>query len=105
METAWQRHNRAAVTERMRQVCAAPDGVLETARAGRLLLEIHKQARQVSLFFRDPDTGELDGPMSRIECERPFALPGEYTQAVLLALLWQAKPQRACMLGFGGGRL
>ena len=105
METEWQRHNRAAVAERMRRVCAMPDGVLETARAGRLLIEIHKRSGQVSLFFRDPDSGELDGPMSRIACEQPFMLLGEYTQAVLLALLWLPEPQRACMLGFGGGRL
>jgi spermidine synthase len=43
--------------------------------------------------------------MSRIELNRPLHLVSEYTQALLLALIWRPQPERICMLGFGGGRL
>ena len=73
--------------------------------AGPLRVVLLQRGSQLSMFFRNPQSGELDGPMSRIDLQRPFHLLAEYTQAVLLILLWRPEPARLALLGFGGGRL
>jgi spermidine synthase len=82
----------------------APEGTLAEIAAGPLRLQVAKRGGQVGLFFINP-SGGLDGPMSRIDPARPLALLAEYTQALMLALIWQPDPARAAILGFGGGRL
>lgn len=73
--------------------------------AGPLRVVLLRRGSQLSMFFRNPQSGELDGPMSRIDLQRPLHLLAEYTQAVLLILLWRPEPARLALLGFGGGRL
>lgn len=79
--------------------------IVYEADAGPLRAVIMQRGSQLSLFFRNPLSGELDGPMSRIDMQRPLHLLAEYTQAALLILLWRAEPGRVALLGFGGGRL
>lgn len=83
---------------------AAPDGVLAEVAAGPLHVQVLKRGGQVGLYFLNP-SGDLDGPMSRIDPARPLALLAEYTQALMLALVVRRDPARAAILGFGGGRL
>lgn len=67
-----------------------------------------KTGSQVRLYFADPLVGYPAEPaniMSRIDLARPLHLLAPYTQAMMLALLWTPRPERALMLGFGGGRL
>lgn len=75
------------------------------ADAAHLRVVIIQHGSQLSMFFRDPTTGQLDGPMSRIDHTRPLHLLAEYTQVMLLSLLWRPEPERIAILGFGGGRI
>jgi len=68
-------------------------------------LWVIKEGTFISLFFLNPASGTLDGPMSRIDIERPLRLLAPYNRALLLTLLWRPSPRRVCMLGFGGGRI
>lgn len=93
-----------AVAERLAWLRAAPDGALYEGPAGPLRALVIKRGGQVGLYFANPD-GTLDGPMSRIDLERPLHLAAEYTQALMLTLLWVPDPRQVCVIGLGGGRI
>lgn len=91
-------------TQILHSLLHAPDGVLYQAQTAGLHLLVQKQGSQIALFFQNQD-GSLDGPMSRLDLTRPLYLLAEYSQALLLALLWQPEPVRVALVGYGGGRL
>lgn len=95
----------AALSQRLARLRTLPDGVIDDRSLAQVRLWVIKDATFISLFFLNPETGALDGPMSRIDIERPLYLLAPYTRALLLTLLWHPAPQRVCMLGFGGGRI
>ncbi len=95
----------AALSQRLARLRTLPDGVIADQMLSHMRLWVIKDATFISLFFLNPDNGALDGPMSRIDIERPLYLLAPYTRALLLTLLWRPAPQRVCMLGFGGGRI
>src|SRR5690606_14167428 len=100
----WRRENLAAIRRRLEWLRGEPDGTLHDERTSLHHIRVIKHAGQVQLYFVEPD-GQLAGPMSRIELDRPLHLVAGYTQAAVLGLLWNPAPQRVCVLGFAGGRL
>ena len=95
----------AALAERLDRLRALPDGILCDRPLPQVRLWVIKEGTFISLFFLNPASGALDGPMSRIDIERPLRLLAPYNRALLLTLLWRPSPRRVCMLGFGGGRI
>jgi spermidine synthase len=93
----------AAIRGRLAWLRAEPDGVLHEER-GLHHIRVIKHGSQVHVYFVEPG-GELTGPMSRIDLDRPLHLLAGYMQASVLALALCPDPRRACVLGFGGGRL
>jgi spermidine synthase len=104
-DETWQHTHLLALSRRLGQLKSRPDGVLHEESSGSHQIRIVKQAGQIHFYFVDPATGALDGPMSRIDLDWPLRLLAEYTQAAMLALLWQPVPERVCILGLAGGRL
>jgi spermidine synthase len=94
-----------ALTRRLARLRTLPDGVIYDQALPQVRLWVIKDATFISLFFLNPESGALDGPMSRIDIERPLHLLAPYNRALLLTLLWRPSPRRVCMLGFGGGRI
>lgn len=86
-----------------------PDGILYDRRSSLHRMIIFKHQNQIQLYFADPaiTQGELtlSGIMSRIDLDNPLDLLGIYTQAMMMALLWQPEPKRIYVLGFAGGRI
>lgn len=103
--SAWRQEHLRALAERLAPLRALPDGLLHRADTPLHQIEIHKQEGQILFFFRDRASGELAGPMSRLELERPLLLGAPYTQAALLTLAWHPEPRRVCLLGLAGGRI
>src|SRR5262245_13452483 len=101
----WQQANLAAIIARLAWLRQQPDGVVHDERSPLHHIRIVKHVGQVHFYFRDPATGTLTGPMSRIDLNRPLHLLAEYTQAMMLALLWRPAPERGCIIGLAGGRL
>jgi spermidine synthase len=101
----WRQANLAAIIARLSDLRQQPDGVVHDQRSPLHHIQIIKHVGQLHFYFRDPATGELTGPMSRIDLDRPLYLLAEYTQAIMLALLWRPAPERICVLGLAGGRL
>jgi spermidine synthase len=105
MQHTWQRTNLAAITARLAWLRHQPDGLVHDERSPLHHIQIVKHIGQVHFYFRDPASGALAGPMSRIDLDRPLYLLAEYTQAAMLALLWRPEPERVCLIGLAGGRL
>jgi spermidine synthase len=103
--TDWQREHLRALEERLAPLRALPDGPVERFDTPLHQIEIRKQEGQLLFFFRDRSSGELAGPMSRLDLARPLLLLAPYTQAALLTLAWHPEPRRVCLLGLAGGRV
>jgi spermidine synthase len=101
----WQQTNLKAIIARLSWLQQQPDGVMHDQRSPLHQIRIIKHVGQVHFYFHDPATGALIGPMSRIDLDRPLYLLAEYTQALMLALLWRLEPERICIIGLAGGRL
>jgi spermidine synthase len=95
----------AAISRRLNALSDLPDGTLHDQITALHHIRIIKDAGQVQFYFVDPSSGALDGPMSRIEINRPLRLLAGYTQAAMLTLLWNPAPAHICLLGMAGGRL
>jgi spermidine synthase len=101
----WRQRNLAAIQARLAPLAALPDGTLRDEISPLHHIRLVKHLNQVHYYFVDEASGQLVGPMSRIALDRPLHLLAEYTQAAMLALLWQPEPARICVLGLAGGRL
>ena len=93
------------LAQRLNALKHLPDGVLHDEISSLHHIRIIKAAGQIQFYFVDPGSGALDGPMSRIELDRPLRLLAGYTQSAMLTLLWNLAPARVCLLGMAGGRL
>jgi spermidine synthase len=98
-------HDLTSLTQHLNALKARPDGVLHDEITPLHHIRIIKDAGQMQFYFVDPGSGALDGPMSRIELERPLRLLAGYTQSAMLTLLWNPAPVQICLLGMAGGRL
>jgi spermidine synthase len=101
----WQQEHRAALARRLDAIERLPDGIVHDERSPLHHIRLIKVAGQLRFYFVDSASGDLEGPMSRMELARPLRLLAGYTQAAMLTLLWAAEPARVCMLGMAGGRL
>jgi spermidine synthase len=100
-----QQNDLAPLSQRLNALKHLPDGVLHDEITPLHHIRIIKDAGQIQFYFVDPGSGALDGPMSRIEIDRPLRLLAGYTQSAMLTLLWNPAPTRVCLLGMAGGRL
>ncbi len=101
----WQPNDLGPLMQRLNALKNLPDGILHDQISPLHHIRIIKDAGQIQLYFVDPSSGALDGPMSRIEIDRPLRLLAGYTQSAMLTLLWNPAPARVCLLGMAGGRL
>jgi spermidine synthase len=100
-----QQNDLAPLLQRLNALKHLPDGVLQDEITPLHHIRIIKDAGQIQFYFVDPVSGALDGPMSRIEIDRPLRLLASYTQSAMLTLLWNPVPTCVCLLGMAGGRL
>jgi len=97
--------DRVGISRRLNALNNLPDGILHDEITALHHIRIIKDAGKIQYYFVDTGSGALDGPMSRIELDRPLRLLAGYTQAAMLTLLWNPAPTRICLLGMAGGRL
>jgi spermidine synthase len=102
---SWQPNDIVPLAQRLSALKDLPDGILHDQQSPLHHIRIIKAAGQIQFYFVVPGSGALDGPMSRIEIDRPLRLLAGYTQAAMLTLLWNPAPARVCLLGMAGGRL
>jgi spermidine synthase len=102
---SWPPNDLVPISRRLNALNDLPDGILHDEITALHHIRIIKDAGQIQFYFVDPGSGALDGPMSRVELDRPLRLLAGYTQAAMLTLLWNPAPARVCLLGMAGGRL
>jgi spermidine synthase len=104
MQTAWQTHNLESINRRLAAVKRLSNGILFDQQSPYNHVVVRKTKGQLLLCYRH-ERNRIEEIESRLDIDQPLKLLSDYTQAMLLALAWQPKPQRMLLLGLGGGRL
>ena len=102
--SAWQEQNLAAISRRLAAVRAARPGIVHEQVSAYNHIVVRRTTQQLLLCYRHPDS-QIEETESRLDPDDPLVLPSAYTQAMLLALIWQPQPRRILLIGLGGGRL
>ncbi|MBE9095244.1 spermidine synthase [Tychonema sp. LEGE 07203] len=101
----WQTLNLANIQQRLAWVQQQPDGVVFCKDSGVHYVTVRKDKSQVKLSLVEKVNLHTDLLQSVLDLNNPLHLVSEYTQAMLLGLIWQNQPQRIYIAGFGGGRI
>lgn len=86
------------------EILNQPDGEILRLPCGKEEMIIYKIGSHLQLIFVAPSSPKRD-LQSEIDLYQPWHLTTPYTQALLLGLLWQPRPQRIYQIGLGGGRV
>lgn len=101
----WQNMNLAAIQQRLAWVQQQPDGMIFCKDSGVHYVAVKKERSHIKLSLVEKVNLHTDLLQSVFDLNNPLHLVSEYTQAMMLALVWQSQPQRIYIAGFGGGRI
>jgi spermidine synthase len=101
----WQTINLSAIQQRLASLKQQPDGVIFCKDSGVHYVAVRKDKSQIKLSLVEKVNLHTDLLQSILDLNNPLHLVSEYTQAMLLGLVWQNQPQRIYIAGFGGGRI
>lgn len=104
-KSAWQESNRAALIARLDFARTAEDDTLFTDEWNGHFVAVTKEDESLRLWLIDQNADDTDWVQSILRLEDPLTLPMSYTQAMMLALIWQPAPERVFVSGLGGGGL
>jgi len=102
---AWQRSNRAALAARLDFARTAEDDTLFTEEWNGHFVAVTKEDDALRLWLIDQKADDTDWVQSILRLDDPLFLPMSYTQAMMLALIWQPAPAQVFVTGLGGGGL
>ena len=103
--TNWQTFNLAAIQQRLAWLQQQPDGIIFCKDSGVHYVAVTKDRSHIKLSLIEKVNLHTDLLQSVFDFHNPLHLVSEYTQAMLLGLVWQNQPQRIYIAGFGGGRI
>ena len=103
--TNWQSMNLAAIQQRLAWLQQQPDKIVFCKDSGVHYVVVRKDRSQIKLSLIEKVNLHTDLLQSVFDLNNPLHLVSEYTQAMILALVWQNQPQRIYIAGFGGGRI
>lgn len=98
----WFEENYKAIQSRTAFLADLPQGVVNHRPKSMHQLRVERREDQLQLYFYGSDSAEVQ---SRMNVHNPLDLLSPYTQAMILALVWQPRPKRIYMVGFGAGRV
>jgi spermidine synthase len=99
----WQTINLSAIEQRLAALKQQPDGVIFCKDSGTQYVAVRKDKSLIKLSLVEKVNLHTDLLQSVLNLNNPLHLVSEYTQAMLLGLVWQNQPQRIYIAGFGGG--
>lgn len=100
----WQKQNLNALKKRLATVQRMRPGILFERQSHYNYVVVRRTSDQLLLCYRHL-SHRVEEIESRLGLNDPLALLSQYTQTMMLALVWQPTPQRGLLLGLGGGRL
>jgi len=101
----WQSINLSGILQRLAWLEKQPDGIIFCQDSGVHYVVVRKYQSHIKLALVEKVNLHTDLLQSVFDLNNPLHLVSEYTQAMLLGLVWQSQPQRIYMAGFGGGRI
>ncbi|MEG4996375.1 spermidine synthase [Microcoleus sp. B4-D4] len=101
----WQTLNLANIQQRLAWVQQQPDGVIFCQESGVHYVTVNKDKNKIKFSLVEKVNLHTDLLQSVIDLNNPLHLVSEYTQAMMLGLIWENQPQRIYIAGFGGGRI
>ncbi|MEG4282133.1 fused MFS/spermidine synthase [Microcoleus sp. A006_D1] len=101
----WQAINLANIQQRLAWVQQQPDGVVFCKDSGSQYVAVRKDKGQIKLCLIEKLNLHTDLLQSVLDLNNPLHLVSEYTQAMMLGLVWQNQPKKVYIAGFGGGRI
>ncbi|WP_333247569.1 fused MFS/spermidine synthase [Microcoleus sp. B4-C3] len=97
--------NLAAIQQRLTWLQQQPDGIIFCQDSGVHYVAVTKDRSHIKLSLVEKVNRQTDLLQSVFDFNHPLHLVSEYTQAMMLGLVWQSQPQRIYIAGFGGGRI
>ena len=104
-QKTWQAINLANIQQRLAGVQQQPDGVIFCQESGVHYVTVKKDQSKVKFSLVEKVNLHTDLLQSVLDINNPLHLISEYTQAMMLGLVWQNQPERVYIAGFGGGRI
>ncbi|MGK7920415.1 MAG: spermidine synthase [Trichodesmium sp.] len=101
----WQVKNLEAIRQRISWLHQQPDGVIFSQPSGIHFLTIKKVKFIIQLVLVEQVTLKMNWVQSILNLNYPTYLIFPYTQAMMLALLWNSQPKKIYIAGFGGGSI
>ena len=101
----WQSINLSGILQRLAWLQKQPDGIIFCQDSGVHYVVVRKYQSHIKLALVEKVNLHTDLLQSVLDLNNPLHLVSEYTQAMLLGLVWQSQPQRIYIAGFGGGRI
>ncbi|MGD1701792.1 spermidine synthase [Dapis sp. BLCC M229] len=101
----WQAKNLEAIRQRISWLHEQPDGVIFSQPSGIHFLTIKKIQFIIQLVLVEQVTLKMNWVQSILNLNHPTYLIFPYTQAMMLALLWNSQPKKIYIAGFGGGSI
>ncbi|MGE5658597.1 MAG: spermidine synthase [Actinomycetota bacterium] len=101
----WQAANLAAIQQRLAWLQEQPDGIIFCQPSGSQYVVVRKNRCKIRVALVDKIKLQTDLVQSVFYFDNPFYLVSEYTQAMMLSLVWQNAPKKVYIAGFGGGRI
>ncbi|MFS8119312.1 MAG: spermidine synthase, partial [Microcoleus sp.] len=101
----WQTINLANIQQRLGWVQQQPDGVIFCKESGSQYVAVRKDKGQIKLCLIEKLNLHTDLLQSVLDFNNPLHLVSEYTQAMMLGLVWQNQPNKVYIAGFGGARI
>ena len=101
----WQSINLSAILQRLAWLEKQPDGIIFCQDSGVHYVVVRKYQSHIKLALVEKVNLHTDLLQSVLDLNNPLHLVSEYTQAMLLGLVWQSQPHRIYIAGFGGGRI
>ncbi|MEG4058572.1 MULTISPECIES: fused MFS/spermidine synthase [unclassified Microcoleus] len=101
----WQSINLSAIGQRLAWLQQQPDKLIFCKESGVHYVAVTKDRSHIKLSLVEKVNRQTDLLQSIFDLNNPLHLVSEYTQAMMLGLVWQSQPQRIYIAGFGGGRV
>ncbi len=102
---SWLDQNRSAINQRLSWLKDLPEGTIFCEPSGIHFIMVQKFKSEILLALVGQTDLTSNLVQSRLDLNDPLDLVSPYSQAALLGLVWQEKPQRIYIAGLGGGRI
>ena len=101
----WQQANEARLQNNAQLWAESRETTLFTEEWEQYYVVVTREGQRLVLWMLDTESSNTDWIQSAMDLRAPLRLQSSYTQAMILALLWQPSPQSVFLSGLGGGCL